>query len=281
MKTLLTRAIVGAAVLSLGACASNWDIDGVAAMPGQGDAFAKALQTRYLERARFERDEHDWRDVAYFTDKARLAAAGTVPAPQDPAERDLAGNPDVKAARDKLVAALGTKAPVDAPDACALAQTWFEHWMEQLEEGHQPDHIAEAKAGFDKAMPQCKTKPVAVVTVPAKPQVIKSYVVYFDLGKAGLSAAAKKQLVDVVKDEALLKPTSIYLSGHTDTSGSAKSNDALSIKRTETVAKQLANMGVATKVLDLKSYGETKLAVPTKDGVAEVKNRRVEIYFEK
>lgn len=280
MSKFLTRAVIGAALLSLGACASNWDIDGVAATANPGDAFAKALQTRYLERARFEKGEADWDDVAFFTQKAREAATGVAPAPQHPEERGLTGNTEVKAARDKLVAALATKAPVDAPDSCALAQTWFDHWMEQLEEGHQPDHIAEAKAGFDKAMPQCVAKPVVAAAPPA-PKIIKQYVVYFDLGKSALTAAAKKTLIEVAKEESTLKPANVYLSGHTDTSGSAKTNEVLSIKRTETVAKQLAMMGVPTKVLDLKSHGETMQAVPTKDGTKEAKNRRVEILFEK
>ena len=285
MKSILTRAAAGVALISLGACASNWDIDGVAALPGSGDAFTKALQTRYLERARFEKGEYDWSDVAYFTDKAREAAGGVAPVPQAPAERGLEGNAEVKAARDRLVAALATSAPKDAPDACALAQTWFEHWMEQLEEGFQQGDIATAKAGYDQAMPQCVAKKVAAPAPAPAPaamaKMIRQYVVYFDLGRSALSPAAKKTLVDVVKDEAALHPNNVYLSGHTDTSGNAAANEALSIKRTETVAKELAKMGVAAKDLDLKSFGESKLAVPTKDGVKEAKNRRVEIYFEK
>ncbi|MBR9971641.1 OmpA family protein [Magnetospirillum sulfuroxidans] len=281
MNKFLTRAIAGAALLSLGACASHWDIDGVAATPNAGDAFTKALQTRYLERARFEKGESDWYDVDYFTKKARQASTGIAPAPQHPSERGLAGNAEVKASHEKLVAALAVpNATKDAPDACALAQTWHDHWLEQLEEGFQADHIAEAKDGYNKAIPLCVPKPV-VVAAPPSPKVIKQYVVYFDLGKSVLTPTAKKTLVDVVKDESSMKPTSVYLAGHTDTSGSAKTNEALSIKRTETVAKELAKMGVPTKVLDLKSLGETKLAVPTKDGVVEAKNRRVEVYFEK
>ncbi|CDK98632.1 conserved Outer membrane protein and related peptidoglycan-associated (Lipo) protein of unknown function [Magnetospirillum gryphiswaldense MSR-1 v2] len=280
MKKFMTRAIAGAALLSLGACASHWDIDGVAALPNSGDAFTKALQTRYLERARFEKGESDWYDVDFFTNKARQSASGIAPAPQHPTDRGLAGRADVKASHDKLVAALAvTGATKDAPDACALAQTWHDHWLEQLEEGFQADDIAEAKNGYDKAIPLCVPKPV--VAAPASPKIIKQFVVYFDLGKSAITAAAKKILVDVVKDEAALKPTSVYLAGHTDTVGNAKANEALSIKRTETVAKELAKMGVATKVLDMKSHGEAKLAVPTKDNVAEGKNRRVEIMFEK
>ena len=282
MNKFIARAVTGAALLGLGACASNWDIDGVAATANPGDAFAKALQTRYLERATFEKNERDWRDVAFFTEKARQAATGIAPAPQHPEERGQQGNAAVKTAHEKLVAALATTAPKDAADSCALAQTWFDHWLEQLEEGFQADDIAQAKDGFDKALPLCVAKKMAAAPAPmAMAKMIKKYTVYFDLGQSNLTPTTKKQLIEVVKDEASLKPATVYLSGYTDTSGNAKSNEVLSIKRTESVAKELAKMGVATKALDLKSHGETMLAVPTKDGVKEAKNRRVEIYFEK
>ena len=200
-------------------------------------------------------------------------------APQHPSERGLTGNAGIKTAYEKLLAALATTAPKDTPDSCALAQTWFDHWMEQLEEGHQPDHIAEARAGFDKALPQCAAKVVFVP--PPPPKTMRTYIVLFDLGKAALGAEAKSTLSLVAKDNEKYKPSAITLSGHTDTSGSATANETLAIKRTEAVAKELAKLGVDTKTLDLKSHGETKPVVETKDGVKEARNRRVEIVLEK
>ena len=278
MKNLIARSVAGVALLALGACASNWDIDGVAAMKGKGNAFSNALQTNYLDSARFEKSEGNWASVQYFTDRARMSAEGMAPVPQDPKERGLEGNAEVKAARDKLLAALATKAPTDAPDACAKAQVSLEHWMEQLEEGWQTQDIATYKGNFDKAMPMCVAKPMPVA---AKPKMTMKYVVYFDTGKATLSKDAMKTLGDVSKEQAMAKPLNIYLAGHTDTVGNAKANQALSDKRSHAVAVELAKMGVATKALDLKSHGESMLAVQTKDNIAEAKNRRVEIWFEK
>ena len=70
------------------------------------------------------------------------------------------------------------------------------------------------------------------------------------------------------------------MSGHTDTVGKSAYNDKLSAKRASAVAAALAKLGVSSKV-DQKSFGFTKLAVPTKANIKEGKNRRVEIYFEK
>lgn len=278
MKKLIAWSVAGAAVLALSGCADNWDIDGVAGMKGTGDAFATALQANYLDSARFEKNEGNWSSVQYFTERARASAMGMAPAPQEPKERGLDGNADVTAARAKLMAALATKAPKDAPEACAKAQVSFEHWMEQLQEGWQTNDIATYKGNYDKAVALCVPKPEPVV---AKPKMTMRYVVYFATGKATLDKAALKVLSDVAKEQAADKPINIYLAGHTDTVGNAATNQALSEKRSKAVAAELAKMGVATKALDLKALGETALAVQTKDNVAEGKNRRVEIWFEK
>lgn len=279
MKKLIAWSVAGVAVLALSGCAENWDIDGVAGMKGKGDAFTSALQANYLDSARFEKNEGNWSSVQYFTERARAAANGTAPTPQEPKERGLDGNADVTAARARLVAALATKAPKDAPEACAKAQVSFEHWMEQLQEGWQTNDIATYKGNYDKAMALCVPKAEPVMA--AKPKMTMRYVVYFATGKAALDKAAMTVLSDVAKEQAADKPINIYLAGHTDTVGNAKANQALSEKRSKAVAAQLAKMGVATKALDLKSLGESTLAVSTKDNVAEGKNRRVEIWFEK
>ncbi len=270
---ILSRAIAGFAVLGLGACASQWDIDGVAGTPASGDAFTKALQTEYVESARFEKGEVDYDSVAFFTERARMAASGKAMAPQAPSERGVMAK-DAVAAHGALTAALATTAPKDAPMPCAKAQVSFEHWVEQLEEGHQADHIAMYKAAYDKAIPLCVAKPMAMKTA-------KSYVVYFDFGKSALTADAMKVLAQVAKDQGMDKPANIFVTGHTDSAGDGKSNQSLSIKRAEAVAQELGKMGVSAKVLDAKAFGETMLAVKTPDGKPEAKNRRVEITFEK
>lgn len=259
------------APLLLAGCANDWDVQSAAGMPAKGDAFARALHKVYVERAQFEHKEVDWDDVKFFTLRARAAGDGMPPKPQVPAERGLGANADVKANYDRLTAALATNAPQETPEACANAQAWFEHWMEQLEEGHQPDHIAEAKTNFDANMPKCV----------ARPKIAKRFTIYFDMGKSDLTPEARKIMKDIVADQAAVKPTNIYLAGHTDTVGSVAFNEKLSAARVETVAKGLAGMGVATKALDLKHLGESSLAVPTADETAEQRNRRVEVFYEK
>lgn len=276
MKRWLTLA--GAALL-LAAC-GTYNVADVEKMPNKGDSFAQALQKRYVERAKFEIGEGDWRSVDFFAKRAEMAAMGQAVAPQPPAERGLKVDVNqIKAGHDKLNAALKAGAQKAQPDACALAQTWLEHWMEQSEEGHQPDDIAMARKGFEEAMPKCA--PMAMAAAPAPAKIVKTYVIYFDFNKADITADAKKVIDQIAKDQGAIKPTNIFLAGHTDTSGSGAYNQALSAKRAKAAADALAKVGVNAKILDLKSMGESKLAVATADNVKEAKNRRVEVHFEK
>lgn len=272
--------MAGAAIL-LAAC-GTYDVASVEKMANKGDGFAQALQKRYVERAKFEIGEQDWRSVDFFAKRGEMAAMGQAVAPQPPAERSLKVDaPQIKAGHDKLTAALKAGASKAQPDACALAQTWLEHWMEQSEEGHQMDHIAMARKGFEDNMPKCAPAKMAAAPAPAPAKIVKTYVVYFDFNKADITAEAKRVIDQVAKDQATIKPTNIFLAGHTDTSGSTALNKALSDKRAKAAAAALAKVGVNAKILDLKSHGEDMLAVKTADNVKEGKNRRVEIHFEK
>jgi len=65
--------------------------------------------------------------------------------------------------------------------------------------------------------------------------------------------------------------------GHTDTVGSESANDALSRQRAEVVRKGLIARGIAPEDVVAIGRGKRNLLVPTADGVAEPRNRRVEI----
>lgn len=286
----ILRSLAGLAVAGLLAgCASSYDVDGVAAMSPPGDAFASALHKRYVERAKFEQGEYDWESVAYFNGRARMAAGGKAPEPQRIEERgfgDAKAAGEIKAARDRLVAALATSAPKDNPDACALAQTWLEHWMEQQEEGHQPDHIAMAKDGYTKAIPMCVARVVAAPARAAAPppppvKMVKTFTVYFDHDRTSINQAAQAVLAEAARSARELSPASVLVVGHADTSGSAAYNEKLAAKRAQAVSRELSRLGVQSRVQDVKAQGETMLAVKTADNKREPRNRRVEIRFEK
>lgn len=76
---------------------------------------------------------------------------------------------------------------------------------------------------------------------------------------------------------ASLKPStiSIRISGHTDATGSDKLNDALSLERANEIKNLLTQKGVKPSLISVSSHGKNNPAIPTPDGIAEPRNRRV------
>lgn len=65
--------------------------------------------------------------------------------------------------------------------------------------------------------------------------------------------------------------------GHADTFGSIESSRRMSQRRADAVARELIRLGVRETDIEVKAWGETRLARATADGVSEPMNRRVEI----
>ena len=280
MKSIRMAAVIGMTALAA-ACATPWEVSDVneimvAPAPTVGSAFTKALFAEYKAYAIHEaKDEYEWDDAAIFARKGLRAATGEVVAPEEVASWSMpaARVKEVTDARARLVGYFSNGARERVPAATAKAQAMFDCW---LEEEHEGDANSNCRAAFLKVEPELQVKPVMAVT----PKIVKTFIVYFDFNKATLTKASQKVLKDVAAANGEIKPTSIYVAGHTDTVGKSAYNDKLSATRANVVAAALSKMGVTSK-LDQKSYGEAKLAVPTKDNTKEGKNRRVEIYFEK
>ena len=286
MKTVLKVSAVLGAVAMLSACAGNQNAAGVSAMTDQGDTFAGALHKRYSERADFEVGQGDRESTSFFKMRADMAAAGKVPVVQMPSDRTVKMDVDaIDQAYMALSTALKTNAPQVAPDACARAQAWFEHWMEQSEEGYQSDHLAMARDGYEKAIPDCKATMAMAKPAPMAKDMPAAlpepFIVYFTHDSFDLSSAN----LDLIKRAAAAakasKATRLVLIGHTDRSGSSDYNQGLSRARVVAVGNALMEAGVARNMVKKSSAGETSPQVATDDGKRERMNRRVEVVFER
>jgi outer membrane protein OmpA-like peptidoglycan-associated protein len=71
--------------------------------------------------------------------------------------------------------------------------------------------------------------------------------------------------------------TQIDVEGYTDSAGSAAFNLRLSQQRARAVADVLMSEGVDAPRISTRGFGESFPRVPTRDGVSEPRNRRVEI----
>ncbi|MBX7487419.1 OmpA family protein [Qipengyuania sp. GH25] len=87
-----------------------------------------------------------------------------------------------------------------------------------------------------------------------------------------------RDLLDRVAGSLRQYPNSLIdVYGHTDTTGSATTNQRLSEQRAQAVANYLISQGVSSSRVRWMGFGETRLKVSTGDNVNEPMNRRVEI----
>ncbi len=111
----------------------------------------------------------------------------------------------------------------------------------------------------------------------AQPMHAETFVLYFVEGRDEFTEESKR-LVDTVVAEVARRPVpDVLVVGHTDAVGSDQVNDALGLRRAETVRAALIAAGVPASDVQAISRGRRAPAVMTADGVAEPRNRRVEI----
>ena len=111
----------------------------------------------------------------------------------------------------------------------------------------------------------------------AQPTLPKQFTLYFVDGKDELTDESKA-IVDSVFAEIAKRPVpDVIVIGHTDTVGNDAANDLLSRQRADVVRAGFVARGLATDKVLTVGRGKREPAVATGDGVAEPRNRRVEI----
>ena len=118
--------------------------------------------------------------------------------------------------------------------------------------------------------------PETTETEAAQSQV-QEFVVYFPLDQATLDSTAQATIATAVQEYQRTGQARLSVRGHTDTSGNAAYNQALSERREQAVTDELVRQGVPAEAISSEAVGEADLAVPTGDGVPEAENRRVVI----
>jgi outer membrane protein OmpA-like peptidoglycan-associated protein len=111
----------------------------------------------------------------------------------------------------------------------------------------------------------------------AQPMRVTQFTLYFVEGTDELTDESR-QIVESVFAEIMKRPVpDLMVIGHTDTVGSDQFNDLLSRQRADTVRAALIRHGIASENVAAVGRGKRELVVPTADGVAEPRNRRVDI----
>jgi outer membrane protein OmpA-like peptidoglycan-associated protein len=118
--------------------------------------------------------------------------------------------------------------------------------------------------------------PPAPAPVPAQAPA-RSYLVFFDWDKATLTDRARQIIREAADNSTKVQYTRIEVNGYTDTSGTPRYNQGLSVRRARAVQAELVKDGVPANAITIQGFGDTHLLVPTGPGVREPQNRRVEI----
>ncbi|GAB5387709.1 MAG: OmpA family protein [Alphaproteobacteria bacterium] len=274
IKTDLARGgrtlLASVALVALAACGTLYE--SAKRSDASGTAFQQALHNGYVELAKLEASEGDWADADHFGGKALASIDDTV-APDTPASRMLPEDTTgaINTAYSRLTSALERGAGDVIPQRAADAQTAFDCWIQEQEENFQPDDIARCRAAFEAA--------IADVEAALAPKAVDhdAITIYFGLDSTGFDAEAKAMIEKAIAYAGDSKR--VLVTGHTDRSGSASYNAGLADRRANAVLDALTTGGVPGKIVSANSFGESRPAVMTADGVAKRANRRVVIRF--
>ncbi|MGZ3689949.1 MAG: OmpA family protein [Pseudobdellovibrio sp.] len=101
--------------------------------------------------------------------------------------------------------------------------------------------------------------------------------ILFESGKADLKDTAKSNLAEMAKIMKNYPENVLTINGYTDSTGSAKVNEALSQQRADAVKSQLVTSGMPTNVISTVGMGPASPIGDNKTADGRKQNRRVEI----
>jgi outer membrane protein OmpA-like peptidoglycan-associated protein len=115
------------------------------------------------------------------------------------------------------------------------------------------------------------------VALAAMPTTPVTYILSFESGTATLTPQSAALIPTILAELASRPFPHLEVIGHADATGSDALNLALSRERAEAVAKRLREGNLNQASLALSSHGKRNPLIPTPDGVAEPRNRRVTV----
>lgn len=104
--------------------------------------------------------------------------------------------------------------------------------------------------------------------------------ILFDTGSAVLKPEAVDQVSKVGDIIAKYADDRVRVEGHTDSTGGARQNEELSLRRADAVKRVLTSRGVQDKQILVLGLGETKPVADNGTAAGRAKNRRVELHID-
>lgn len=141
---------------------------------------------------------------------------------------------------------------------------------------------ASARASASGALELARVDPAAIraefrAALDALPPAPLSFIVYFVFGQDELTDESRKDLVPILQDVTRRPAPEVTVIGHADQAGPEHVNDTLALRRAERVKDLLVQRGVRSDRINVVGRGSREPAVRAPEGVAEARNRRVEV----
>ena len=108
----------------------------------------------------------------------------------------------------------------------------------------------------------------------------QSLQIRFDYASARLEPAIVAALVDVAGRLGTCAAASVIIEGHTDSDGDSDRNQALSVRRAQSVWEQLVAAGAKPEQLSVIGFGFSKPEAPNDTAENKLRNRRVVLVVE-
>ena len=115
-------------------------------------------------------------------------------------------------------------------------------------------------------------------TAPDEVKVTVKNEVLFDFNSSALRPASRESLRDMANVFQNYPNTTLYVEGHTDSIGSASYNKRLSLRRADSVANYLEELGVKGSRINTYGFGKSQPRATNSTAAGRQLNRRVEIH---
>ena len=117
------------------------------------------------------------------------------------------------------------------------------------------------------------------IPVLPEPFVTDTFYVQFKTSSSSSNPVPKKSIEYLIEQLAQNSELKIYITGHTDNTGTDKINNALSLKRAQSVADEFIKSGIDSSRIVIEAFGSTRPHSSNKTKNGRKKNRRVEVYL--
>lgn len=302
MKTSLAITLLSGCALLLGACSTNLQQSQAAPSP-TGTEFTRDLSNYYRGMAPNQWDgQRDFQASERFARKSMASGRGEAVPPDNTVANGpgVRLEPELEAARARLITALNGDATTRLPNTAARAQASFDCWLDEASDpilvGSPPNptsvdpwlqaKVQHCRDAYYAAMNEIDA-PRKVAAAPAVTPMVnppaagrqQAYITFFDFNESTVTPEGMTVLKNVSDNVRRGGAADVTVTGNADRSGTDNYNMALSERRAAAVKAVLIRNGVSPTVIVTIAKGETQPLVSTADGAREPQNRNVAVFI--